>query len=90
MRLLIAALAFIVVFIAASVTWVAVTAPKNPDVHVKPPAGTELVASFWAPLLVTIVGGLLLVGLVFIAAVRRLRQGEDLFAAKLGRQGDPE
>ncbi len=90
LRLLGAALAFIVVFIAASILWVAVVAPENPDVPVRPPAGTELVASFWTPLLVTIVGGLALVALVFVAAARRLRRGEDLFATRLGRKGDPE
>ena len=86
LRLLAGALALIVVFVVVAVVWVAVVAPQNPDIRLRAPAGSSLDASYWAPLLVTVVGGLALVALVFVAAARRLARGEDLYARRHGRR----
>ncbi len=86
LRLLGGALALIGVFVVAAVAWVAVVAPQNPDIRLRAPEGSGLDASYWAPLLVTVVGGLALVALVFVAAARRLARGEDLYERRLGRR----
>jgi len=84
--LLLGALLLIVVFAAVAVAWVAVVAPENTDVRVLTRDAHD--TSFWVPLLVTIVGGLALVALVFTTALRRLRRGEDLYAGRLARRGE--
>lgn len=69
--------------------WITDKALANPDVRLERPgwldAALAFDASFWAPLLVTVVGGAGLVLYVFWRAYRRLRAGEDLYDARLGR-----
>ena len=92
LRLLRTALGAVAVFVVAAAGWTAWKALQHPDVRTRRPGWLDPAVgfdvAFWAPLLITIVGGAALVFGVFWRAYRRLRAGEDLYAHRHG--GAPE
>ncbi|NNF57400.1 MAG: hypothetical protein HKN04_04090 [Rhodothermaceae bacterium] len=89
LRLLRAAALLVIGLALAATTWTVVKAIQNPDVRARRPrwldASDAFDASFWLPLVMTLVIGFGLVLLVFARALRRLRSGEDLYANRFGR-----
>ena len=89
LRLVRAGIAGVVAFLIAAGVWVAVQAARNPDVRARRPRWLDADAaydvSYWAPLLVTVVVGALLVLAVLVRAARRLKAGEDLFGQNRSR-----
>ena len=89
LRLLRGAVLLVLGLALAAITWTAVKAIQNPDVRARRPRWLDATdafdASFWIPLVATLVIGFGLVLAVFVIALRRLRAGEDLYAKRFGR-----
>lgn len=81
-RLLRAAVVAVAVFAVLGTLWLAQRAFLNPDVRARRPRWFEgtLDLPFWLPLIVTFVLGAAAVVYVYARALRRVGQGEDLFA----------
>lgn len=88
-KLLVGALAGLGLWLLASAGWIVWKAIENPDVQTKRPSWFSpdqvFDASFWTPMLLTVVIGSLLVGLIFWRAYRRMRDGEDIYRNRYGR-----
>ena len=88
-RYLVVALGGLLATSLVGTAWIAWNAVQNPDVRAKRPSwlddGEAFDASFWSPLLATVVIGAGLVGWVLWRAYRRLKAGEDLYAERLGQ-----
>lgn len=69
--------------------WTILKAFQNPDVRSRRPGWLDDTAgfdvAFWSPLLVTVVIGGALVFFVLLRALRRIQDGEDLYAQRSGR-----
>ena len=81
LKLLRVAGALVVLFAVGMTAWLLDKAVLNPDVKAKRPgwfADGVFDVPFWAPLILTIVGGAACVVYVYTRAARRLRDGEDL------------
>lgn len=77
------AIALVVVFGLGMTGWLIDKALLNPDVRAKRPSWFEgglFDVPFWAPLILTVVGGSAAVVYVYARAAKRLSEGEDLFA----------
>lgn len=74
-------------FLVGAGGWIAWQALRHPDVRLRRPRSADAAFdhSFWSPLLWTVVVGSVAVGWVLWVALRRLRAGEDLYAARTGR-----
>ena len=96
LRLLRIAGALVVLFALGMTVWLLDKAVLNPDVKAKRPgwfANGVFDVPFWAPLILTIVGGAACVVYVYTRAARRLRDGEDIYANSYRdriRRGDGE
>ena len=88
-RYLVAALGGLLLVSLLGTAWIVWKAIENPDVRAKRPSwledGQAFDASFWSPLLLTVVIGAGIVAWVLWKAYRRLRDGEDLYAQRLGQ-----
>lgn len=89
LRLVRAAVGFVVAFAGAALGWIAWQAARNPDVRARRPRWLDAEAAFdwafWTPLLLTVGIGVGLVLAVFVRTWRRLARGEDLYTRRLGR-----
>ncbi|MEM8556735.1 MAG: hypothetical protein AAGG50_02720 [Bacteroidota bacterium] len=89
LRLLFGAIAMLVVIGGGMLVWVLDKAARNPDVRMERPgwldAAVGFDVSFWIPLGLTVGVGGFLVFVVYATAIRRLRNGEDLYAQRHGR-----
>lgn len=76
------AMAVVVVLALGMTAWLVDTAILNPDVRAKRPSWFEGVFDmpFWLPLILTVVLGSAAVLYVYVRAVRRIRDGEDIRA----------
>ncbi len=82
LKLLRAAAALVILFAIGMTVWLIDKAVLNPDVKAKRPswfADGVFDVPFWAPLILTILGGAACVVYVYVRAARRLRSGEDLY-----------
>ncbi len=81
-NLLRAAVVCVVLFAIAGTVWLVDKAVLNPDVRARQPSWFEGVFDmpFWLPLIATFLIGAAAVAFVYVKAVRRLKDGEDLFA----------
>lgn len=88
-RLLRGGLVALGAFLVGAGGWIAYQAVRHPDVVLKRPKRLDGTVpfehSFWSPLLWTVVVGSLLVGAVLWTALRRIRRGENLYAARMGK-----
>ncbi|MDX1439075.1 MAG: hypothetical protein R3284_04145 [Rubricoccaceae bacterium] len=89
LHLLKAGVAISIVLAIGLLTWLIDKALDNPDVQTKSPdwlvnAG-GFSTSFWVPLIATVGVGIGLVLFVFLRAAKRIREGEDIYANRLGR-----
>lgn len=90
MRMLKGGIAISLLLAIAMITWTVDKALSNPDVQTKRPSwldsATGFEVSFWIPLFLTISIGVGLVTFVFLRAARRIGQGEDLYANRMGKR----
>lgn len=87
LRMVRAAIGAVAAFLLAAGAYLAWAALANPDVRLKKPDWVQgaFDHSYWIPVLAVTLGGAALIGWVFWRAYRRLADGEDLYAGRMGQ-----